>query len=252
MAMTGPDTYPIVEQTMDNYILNGKGLTLRGSETGLSDIDTATFLGVRQQQLAVVYETRMKLQGEAGCGGITVFHTAEHHYDLCARRRENGVCLWLRKQVADILWESELTVIPDGEELVLLAQAAGLNTCWVALCSRRKNKAQLAQGEKVRIVIAVGYGKTQGAARKTKPVEELATIECAETPDWFATAMEAAQLAPTAMNNQNFLVTLLADGRTVRIKAPSGGWNMVDLGIVRRNFQEAADACGADWRWEGR
>ena len=139
-----------------------------------------------------------------------------------------------------------------GQKVVLAAQEAGLNTCWVALCSRRKNKAVLASGEKVRIVIAVGYGTTQGSPRKTKPVSELATVECAQAPEWFAVAMEAAQLAPTAMNNQNFHVTLREDAKTVSIEAPKGGWNIVDLGIVRRNFQEAADELGADWCWEKR
>lgn len=136
-----------------------------------------------------------------------------------------------------------------GQKIVLAAQEAGLNTCWVAISSRRKNKAVRREGEKVRIVIAVGYGLKQGVSRKTKSVDELAAIECAEAPDWFAVAMEAAQLAPTAMNNQNFHVTLKADGETVSIEAPEGGWNAVDLGIVKRNFQEAADELGADWRW---
>ena len=141
---------------MDNYSLTGEGLTLRGSETGLSDIDTSTFLGVRQQQLAVVYETRMKLQGEAGCGGITVFHTAEHHYDLCARRRENGVCLWLRKQVADILWESELTVIPDGEELVLQIRAD-------------RNLYTFLAGKDEESLLTVGTGRTQLLSTEAMP-----------------------------------------------------------------------------------
>ena len=138
-----------------------------------------------------------------------------------------------------------------GQKIVLAAQEAGLNTCWVAISSRRKNKAARSEGEKVRLVIAVGYGITQGNPRKTKSVEELATVECDEAPTWFATAMEAAQLAPTAMNNQNFHVTLRADGKTVCAEAPTGGWNTVDLGIVKRNFQEAADELGADWGWEG-
>lgn len=137
-----------------------------------------------------------------------------------------------------------------GQKIVLAAQDAGLNTCWVGMCSKRKNKAVCAQGEKVRLVIAVGYGKTQGVERTTKTVAQLATVECAEEPVWFATAMEAAQLAPTAINNQNFRVTLREDGKTVLIEAPKGGWNIIDLGIVKRNFEEAANELGADWQWE--
>lgn len=137
-----------------------------------------------------------------------------------------------------------------GQRIVLVAQEAGLNTCWVALCARRKTKAVLAEGEKLRLVIAVGYGTTQGAPRKTKSRSELCTVECASAPAWFETAMEAAQLAPTAVNNQHFHVTLREDARTVLIEAPKGGLNMLDLGIVKRNFEEAANELGADWCWE--
>ena len=50
-----------------------------------------------------------------------------------------------------------------GEKLVLLAQQLGLNTCWVAMTySRIKTAYKLDAGEKLCIVIAIGYGKTQG------------------------------------------------------------------------------------------
>ena len=137
-----------------------------------------------------------------------------------------------------------------GQKIVLAAQDTGLNTCWCALCSRKKSRAVVAPGKKVRLVIAVGHGKTQGFSRKTKSVGALSSVECAKAPAWFAAAMEAAQLAPTAMNNQNFKITLLSDGKTVRIEAPQSGLNVIDEGIVRRNFEIAANEAGADWRWE--
>ena len=137
-----------------------------------------------------------------------------------------------------------------GQKIVLAAQDMGLNTCWCALCSRRKSRAVVAPGKKIRLIIAVGHGKTQGFTRKTKSVEALSSVECAKAPAWFAVAMEAAQLAPTAMNNQNFKITLLSDGKTVRIEAPQSGLNVIDEGIVRRNFEIAANEAGADWRWE--
>lgn len=137
-----------------------------------------------------------------------------------------------------------------GQKIVLAAQDMGLNTCWCALCSRKKSHAVVVPGKKVRLVIAVGHGKTQGFSRKTKSVEALSSVECAKAPAWFAAAMEAAQLAPTAMNNQNFKITLLSDGKTVRIDAPQSGLNVIDEGIVRCNFEIAANEAGADWRWE--
>lgn len=137
-----------------------------------------------------------------------------------------------------------------GQKIVLAAQDMGLNTCWCALFSRKKSHAVVVPGKKVRLVIAVGHGKTQGFSRKTKSVEALSSVECAKAPAWFAAAMEAAQLAPTAMNNQNFKITLLSDGKTVRIDAPKSGLNVIDEGIVRCNFEIAANEAGADWRWE--
>ena len=137
-----------------------------------------------------------------------------------------------------------------GQRIVLAAQDMGLNTCWCALCSRKKSRAVVAPGKKIRLVIAVGHGKTQGFSRKTKSVEALSSVECAKGPAWFAEAMEAAQLAPTAMNNQNFKITLLSDGKTVRIDAPQSGLNVIDEGIVRCNFEIAANEAGVDWRWE--
>lgn len=138
-----------------------------------------------------------------------------------------------------------------GQRLVLKAQALGLNTCWVAFIARRKSHAHVPAGKMLRIGIAVGYGKTQGSPRKTKTIAELSTVECAEAPEWFDLAMEAAQLAPTAMNNQHFFIALRADGRTVNARATkNGAWDVIDLGIVKRNFEEAANEAGADWRWE--
>lgn len=137
-----------------------------------------------------------------------------------------------------------------GQKIVLAAQDMGLNTCWCALCSRKKSRAVVAPGKKIRLIIAVGHGKTQGFSRKTKSVEALSSVECAKAPAWFAAAMEAAQLAPTAMNNQNFKITLLSDVKTVRIDAPQSGLNVIDEGIVRCNFEIAANEAGADWRWE--
>lgn len=137
-----------------------------------------------------------------------------------------------------------------GQKIVLAAQDMGLNTCWCALCSRKKSRAVVAPGKKIRLIIAVGHGKTQGFSRKTKSVEVLSSVECAKAPAWFAAAMEAAQLAPTAMNNQNFKITLLSDRKTVRIDAPQSELNVIDEGIVRCNFEIAANEAGADWRWE--
>lgn len=135
-----------------------------------------------------------------------------------------------------------------GQRIVLRAQELGLNTCWVALCNRKKSKAELREGRSVRLIAAIGYGVNGGYDRKTKSIDELSST-AGERPAWFDVAMEAAQLAPTALNAQNFHVELLEDGESVRITSKPGGWRQVDEGIVRRNFEIGANETGATWRW---
>ena len=56
-------------------------------------------------------------------------------------------------------------------------------------------------------------------------------------------ALEAARLAPTALNQQRFRFELLEDGRTVRARAlPTVSCGKVDLGIARLHFELGANS----------
>lgn len=139
-----------------------------------------------------------------------------------------------------------------GQRLVLLAQELGLNTCWVALTYRKKGSAaQVRAGEKFACSIAIGYGESAGAAHKVKELEKIGRTEAGalgEAPAWFTAGLEAAQLAPTAVNQQRFRFELAADGRTVRARAlPAVSCGKIDLGIVKLHFELGADTVSHDW-----
>ena len=121
-----------------------------------------------------------------------------------------------------------------GEELVLKAQELGLNTCWVAL-THGKSKAVVGKGEKQVCLISLGYGETQGAEHKNKPLSELCNYSD-PMPEWFLRGMDAAMLAPTAMNQQKFRFELLPDG-SVKATCGSGFYTKLDLGIVKYHFE---------------
>lgn len=133
-----------------------------------------------------------------------------------------------------------------GERLVLRAQQLGLNTCWVAMSYRKIPGAfAVDEGEKLTVVIALGYGKTQGAAHKSKPAEQVCGNTGADAPGWFWTGVEAALLAPTAMNQQKFRFGY-ADGKV--IAAPGKGfYTKVDLGIAKYHFEIGAGK--ENFRW---
>lgn len=72
-----------------------------------------------------------------------------------------------------------------GEQLVLLAQTLGLNTCWVGLSYRKVEDAyNVGKDEKLVCVIAIGYGETQGVTHKVKSVEQVSNASDL-TPAWF-------------------------------------------------------------------
>lgn len=121
-----------------------------------------------------------------------------------------------------------------GEELVLKAQELGLNSCWVAM-THGKSKADVRRGEKQGCLIALGYGVTQGKPHKNKPLQEVCN-HTADMPEWFLNGMEAALLAPTAMNQQKFFFELLPDGK-INVTCSKGVLCKMDLGIVKYHFE---------------
>jgi len=132
-----------------------------------------------------------------------------------------------------------------GEKIVLKAQQLGLNTCWVAMTySKGKSAAVAGKGEKLLMVISLGYCETTGIPHKSKQIVDLCRVD-GNMPDWFRQGMEAAQLAPTAMNQQKFIIELC--GKKVTAKALSGFYAKVDLGIVKYHFE--AGAGEGDWKW---
>lgn len=132
-----------------------------------------------------------------------------------------------------------------GEQAVLLAQTLGLNTCWVGLTySRVKGAYAVAKDEKLYAVIALGYGAVQGQAHKSKRFGEVVQAE-GRVPDWFRKGVEAALLAPTALNQQKFRFILRGD--KVAAEAGAGFYTKMDLGIARCHFELGAGRENFAW-----
>lgn len=141
-----------------------------------------------------------------------------------------------------------------GEQLVLLAQTLGLNTCWVGLSyTKVPGTYVLDEGEVVKAYIAVGYGETQGVSHKVKAVEQVSNVSDF-TPEWFKDGVEAALLAPTAVNQQKFFFEYLPvdDERLVacvRAKRHFSlvGFTRMDLGIAKCHFEIGAGKENFEW-----
>ena len=144
--------------------------------------------------------------------------------------------------------EAEEKIGYYGEKIVLLAQMFGLNTCWVGLTYKKIQGAYtLRKGDIVHCVISLGYGLTQGVQHPQKPMEGF--YEAAgDVPEWFRQGLEAALLAPTAVNQQKFRF-ILHDGNKVEAKALFSPWGytLVDLGIVKYHFEVGAGKENFSW-----
>lgn len=139
-----------------------------------------------------------------------------------------------------------------GEHIVLRAQELGLSSCWVAMTFKRRYvRAHLEKGDQMVLVVALGHGATKGVAHKSKAPGDVSNAT-ADSPAWFSRGIECALLAPTAMNQQSFSITLTggtnANGLpAVRLENKGGAYSKVDLGIVRYHFELGAGEGSFAW-----
>lgn len=140
-----------------------------------------------------------------------------------------------------------------GEALVLFAQTLGLNTCWVGLSYKKiPGTYVLEEGETIQAYITIGYGETQGVSHKIKTIEQVSNAS-EDTPEWFRKGVEAALLAPTAVNQQKFSFEYAGiENNRHKVIAKKGfslvGYTHMDLGIAKYHFEIAVEKDNFDWK----
>lgn len=132
-----------------------------------------------------------------------------------------------------------------GQMLALRAQMLGLNTCWVSGSFRRgKCRWESPRGDNLVCLLAVGCGTTAGHPHDSRSVDSVCRTD-RPIPSWFRQGVEAALLAPTAMNRQNFRLTLREDTVELHSTGACAGLNrgilkyQFELGAGRENFRWA-------------
>ena len=87
------------------------------------------------------------------------------------------------------------------------------------------------------MVIALGFGEAQGRPHRSKSPEQVGAAP--GQPEWFREGIEAALLAPTAINQQKFFFQL-ENGEPVAAVKGLGSCTAVDLGIAALHFELAS------------
>lgn len=126
-----------------------------------------------------------------------------------------------------------------GEELVLLLQHLGLNSCWVGLTYKKIEGAfELPEKSVIRCLIAFGYGvDPSGRKHQIKVPDQVSNISLS-SPKWFNEGVRLALLAPTAVNQQKFFFEYhKPDMVTAKARFSMIGYSNIDLGIALTHFK---------------
>lgn len=155
-----------------------------------------------------------------------------------------------------------------GECFVLEATALGLATCWVGGFFKPETVAKhtnIAEGESVLAVTPLGYApanknfleKTMSSLAKSrdrKPLQELCEQGTdPDWPQWVKKALEAARLAPSAVNRQPWRFVVEEQGITVKVDNDKNNQKIskrLDCGIVMLHLEVGALACGVQGQWQ--
>ncbi len=157
-----------------------------------------------------------------------------------------------------------------GEGIILEATAMGLGTCWVGgtvFFRRGVTEARVGAGknDKVWAVSPVGHaveGFTTeekamtgfGLAHRRKPLRELVKgLDEKAWSGWIKAGLEAARLAPSAVNRQPWRFYVEPDSVTVSSDNSLFEWGIskrLDCGIAMLHIEVAALDSGVRGRWE--
>jgi hypothetical protein len=155
-----------------------------------------------------------------------------------------------------------------GEAAVLEATSLGLGTCWVALTYNAravKSLVRLEKEEKMICVSPVGYTTEQwsfeekvfsgfGSNHQRKPLLSMSSgLSEPSCPGWARSAVEAARLAPSAMNRQPWGFRVEEGSVTIYVKDRGLEFNVarrLDCGIAMLHIELGALNQGVSGQWE--
>lgn len=155
-----------------------------------------------------------------------------------------------------------------GEGIILEATANGLATCWVGGFFRPEVAASIVgigENERVLAVTPIGHATEDfsleerimtgfGLTHRRKRLAELITgLDQTELQHWMESALEAARLAPSAVNRQPWRFYVEPYSITISVESPRftfGVSKRLDCGIAMLHIEVAALDCHVQGEWE--
>jgi nitroreductase len=157
----------------------------------------------------------------------------------------------------------------SGQGIVLEANNHGISSCWIAGYFNNELAAKELEVKKSETVIAIiplGYARKNysltekmmnqvGDYHKRKPIRKIVSgLPMEKWPNWIATSIQAASLAPSAYNRQPFQYIIGTDHSiTIATEKADQETNIpieIDLGIVMLHIELAARHHLINWEWD--
>ena len=155
-----------------------------------------------------------------------------------------------------------------GEGIILEATSLHLATCWVGGFFRPEVITSLIKtsaNEKIIAVTPIGYAKETltteekimlgfGWNKQRKPLTNMVTgLRMADWPEWMKVSLEAARLAPSAVNRQPWGFHIEPETITVLVRNTGSEFSIskrLDCGIAMLHIDVAAQSQGIYGEWE--
>lgn len=152
------------------------------------------------------------------------------HWAIVSRKQVKCICPWTTKQLIAVYAEEKEGYLENVgflfQQLELYLQTLGLGVCWLGMGRMNPKTATQVEGMKFVIMLAFGYPKGEQLRRDMK---EFKRKEMEKISDQLDPKLEAARLAPSAVNSQPWYFT--HEGGTIRVYCNQIGTRL-DTGIA--------------------
>lgn len=151
-----------------------------------------------------------------------------------------------------------------GECLILAATELGLGTCWVSGTFNSDvvgKKIKLRENEKIHAITPIGYPEENyessekflrmiARSNRRKSLADICPdMGSKDLPEWFVSGLEAARLAPSAINKQPWIFSY--EDNTAKITAVNkSDMARLDCGIAMLHFELGTLHKGVTGKWK--
>ncbi len=103
---------------MNNYKFEDNSVSLIGTDITLDDVDSPTFIGIRQRDFNA--DIAVTAKTECGEGGMTVYMCEDEHYEIAVCKTQNGHEAVLKLNIGGIKHEQSIVPISsDSAKLII-------------------------------------------------------------------------------------------------------------------------------------